>query len=106
MLLGAQRKLTGGICVMEGENIELRGPFAICNNRETWPFGQGTLVSFNEEELEWIMHVCPPLPFHPKLTACTIAEADLNNNTHSAQGRHWSELQLHSLRRMLVNNEA
>lgn len=61
MLLVAQSKDCGGICVEEGENIELRGPFAICNNLDTWPFGQATLVSYNEQELEWIVHVRTPL---------------------------------------------
>ncbi|CAL8471749.1 g11291 [Coccomyxa elongata] len=48
-------KDNGGISVMEGENIELRGPFTICNNLDSWTFGQGTLVSYNEQELEWIV---------------------------------------------------
>ena len=56
-----QSKDAGAIFIDKGENIELRGPFAVCNTRESWTFGQATLVSFNEEKLEWIVQVRPCL---------------------------------------------
>ncbi|EIE21526.1 pectin lyase-like protein [Coccomyxa subellipsoidea C-169] len=46
----------GAISIDNGENVELRGPFAVCNNLDSWSFAQATLVSFNEEKLEWIVH--------------------------------------------------
>ncbi|KAK9918085.1 hypothetical protein WJX75_001097 [Coccomyxa subellipsoidea] len=45
-----------GIGVVKGENVELRGPFAVCNNLDSWSFGQATLVSYDKETLEWIVH--------------------------------------------------
>lgn len=60
-MLGVQSKDQGAISIDNGENVELRGPFAVCNNLDSWSFAQATLVSFNEEKLEWIVHVrlCP-----------------------------------------------
>ena len=54
-----QSKDAGAIFIDNGENIELWGPFAVCNTRESWTYGQATLVSFNEEKLEWIVNVRP-----------------------------------------------
>ena len=53
----AQSKTHHGIGVVKGENVELRGPFAVCNNLDSWSFGQATLVSYDKETLEWIVHV-------------------------------------------------